>query len=75
MSQYYVRSDDGLMIARVSNSIASKMMDSSPGNFVKKTFTSGRTPTCFVFDSEFSFGMDGFALMIWKGYYLEPSNN
>ena len=71
---YQIISDSDILIAKVSNPVAQKIMDSVKGYF--RPFITVKNPneklTAFHIESDIKFGMDEFSLYLWKDYVLVP---
>ena len=71
---YHIVSDKGIIVAKVSNPVAHKIMDSVKGYF--RPFITVKNPneklTAFHIESEIKFGIDEFALYLWKDYVMVP---
>ena len=71
---YTLRSDDGLMIAKIGNVCAHQLISEFSGHWAEKNFKSGKK-LVFVFDDDYSLGVGvtDTTLFVWKGYYIVPS--
>ena len=68
---YLLRTDTGVLIAEVTESIAFQMMDNISGYMESKNFVHLGKTTCYVFDTKGYMTIDGsVTLCILKGYYL-----
>lgn len=66
---YYVRTAEGIAVAKIDNEIAGKMMKRA-GKWVEKKYVDKTSKTVFQFQDNFSYGVDEMSLMIWSGFYL-----
>jgi hypothetical protein len=71
---YQIISDSGILIAKVSNPVANKIINSVKGYF--RPYTTVKNPneklTAFHLESDIKFGMDEFAFYLWKDYVMVP---
>lgn len=70
---YYVRTNTGLMVAKVDNVVAGCMMRQAKGEWTQKKFVN-QTKTVYVFSEDFTYGAEIMKLCIWEGFYLDEVN-
>jgi hypothetical protein len=66
---YYVRTDTGIMIAKVDNVVAGCMMRQCKGEWTPKRFKRGPDHV-YVFTEDFTYGDSIIKLCLWAGFYL-----
>jgi hypothetical protein len=66
---YYVRTDGGIMIAKVDNVVAGMMIRGIEGKWVEKNFDNGKR-SVYLFSQDCSYGRSEMKVMIWKGFYI-----
>jgi hypothetical protein len=68
---YYLRTKSGEAKAKIDNDLALKLINDARGHFREAHYAKGKK-TVFEFDGDFTYGTQGFKLMLWTGDVLEP---
>lgn len=68
---YYLRTNTGLMVAKVDNHVAGMMIKGMSGKWVEKKYKDGSRKTVYVFTKDFSYGTDEVKLCVWENFYLD----
>jgi hypothetical protein len=69
--KYYLRTDNGTLVGKMTARLAGMMMDTLRGEWKEKKFVSGENKNVFVFSEDSSYGNDIMQFSVWKGFYLE----
>ena len=70
---YYVRTNTGLMVAKVDDVVAGCMIRQAQGEWTPKKFLNS-TKTVYVFSKGFTYGDEIMKLTLWEGFYLDKVN-
>lgn len=71
-TQYYVRNAAGHLKAKVSATIMARITSTCPG-FWREYQAKGKAPSaCYEFSDDVVFGINEFALYLWKGDMIIP---
>lgn len=69
---YIIRTQEGLLIAELSNEIAQKLIKRCKGHFRSIRFESKTEKTVFQLDENCRWGLTDFNIMLYTGYMLIP---
>lgn len=71
---YYLRTNNGIMIAKVDDVVAGCMMRQGKGEWKQKAYVNNTKKTVYVFSDDFTYGDEIMKLCIWEGFYLDKVN-
>lgn len=69
---YIIRTQEGILIAELSNDIAQKVIKQCKGHFRPLKYEGKPEKTAFQLDENSSWGFPGFNLCLFAGYVLIP---
>lgn len=67
---YCVRTDEGILVGKLGNRIAGRIIADTKGHWAEKNFKAGKK-TVFVIDQGCNWGDSELKLVLWEGFYLE----
>lgn len=68
---YILRTDEGVMVAKLSNKNAGEIINYGKGEWVNKKYKDGTTATAFVLSEDMYYGnKNNIVIYLWVGYYL-----
>lgn len=68
---YILRTDKGVMVAKISNEDAGKILRYAKGEWVEKKYVDGTKANGFVFSDDMTYGNDwGIVIYLWKDFYI-----
>ena len=69
---YIIRTQEGILIAELSNDIAQKVIKQCKGHFRPLKYEGKPEKTAFQLDENSRWGFPGFSLFLFAGYVLIP---